>query len=199
MNIKSELINKQLKWFPNITSGMILISVLMSIILALFIVSFGIASAFKILFIVIGSIIVLILIGSIIVLFHSYDDTNNSSDVSAKKGGIIIIMTILICELSLSIYAHKHEIIPVKAIIVDKVRTINIKQDDKGDVFESKTEPYKEIVYYDLNRNDIIHRTILDTNMINDLDFVTSITGKEIYIDYIPFLKFSEEYRYIRE
>ena len=51
----------------------------------------------------------------------------------------------------------------------------------------------------DLNKNDIIYRTILDTNMINDLDFVTSITGKEIYIDYIPFLKFSEEYRYIRE
>ena len=190
MNIKSELINKQLKWFPNITSGMILISVLMSIILALIIVSLGCASAFKILFIVIGSIIVLI---------HSYDGTNNSPDVSAKKGGIIIIMTILICELCLSIYARKHEIIPVKAIIVDKVRTINIKQDDKGDVFESKTEPYKEIVYYDLNRNDIIHRTILDTNMINDLDFITSITGKEIYIDYIPFLKFSEEYRYIRE
>jgi hypothetical protein len=108
-------------------------------------------------------------------------------------------MTILICELSLSIYARKHEIIPVKAIIVDKVRTINIKQDDKDDVFESKTEPYKEIVYYDLNRNDIIHRTILDTSMINDLDFITSITGKEIYVDYIPFLKFSEEYRYIRE
>lgn len=191
MNIKSELINKQLKWFPNITSGMILISVLMSIILALIIVSLGCASAFKILFIVIGSIIVLIHRSDII--------TNNSSDVSAKKGGIIIIMTILICELSLSIYAHKHEIIPVKAIIVDKVRTVNIKQDDKGDVFESKTEPYKEIVYYDLNRNDIIHRTILDTSMINDLDFITSITGKEIYIDYIPFLKFSEEYRYIRE
>lgn len=190
MNIKSEL-TKQLKWFPNITSGMILISVLMSIILALIIVSLGCASAFKILFIVIGSIIVLI---------HSSDIiTNNSSDVSAKKGGIIIIMTILICELSLSIYARKHEIIPVKAIIVDKVRTINIKQDDKDDVFESKTEPYKEIVYYDLNRNDIIHRTILDTSMINDLDFITSITGKEIYIDYIPFLKFSEEYRYIRE
>lgn len=191
MNIKSELINKQLKWFPNITSGMILISVLMSIILALIIVSLGCASAFKILFIVIGSIIVLIHRSDII--------TNNSSDVSAKKGGIIIIMTILICELSLSIYARKHEIIPVKAIIVDKVRTINIKQDDKDDVFESKTEPYKEIVYYDLNRNDIIHRTILDTSMINDLDFITSITGKEIYIDYIPFLKFSEEYRYIRE
>lgn len=191
MNIKSELINKQLKWFPNITSGMILISVLMSIILALIIVSLGCASAFKILFIVIGSIIVLI---------HSSDIiTNNSSDVSAKKGGIMIIMTILICELSLSIYARKHEIIPVKAIIVDKVRTINIKQDDKDDVFESKTEPYKEIVYYDLNRNDIIHRTILDTSMINDLDFITSITGKEIYVDYIPFLKFSEEYRYIRE
>lgn len=193
MNIKSELINKQLKWFPNITSGMILISVLMSIILALIIVSLGCASAFKILFIVIGSIIVLI---------HAYDTTNKSSespDVLAKKGGIMIIMTILICELSLSIYARKHEIIPVKAIIVDKVRTINIKQDDKGDVFESKTEPYKEIVYYDLNRNDIIHRTILDTNMINDLDFIMSITGKEIYIDYIPFLKFSEEYRYIRE
>ena len=189
MNIKSEL-TKQLKWFPNITSGMILISALMSIVLALFIVSFGIASAFKILFIVFGSIIVLI---------HSYDTTNDSSDVSAKKGGIIIIMTILICELSLSIYAHKHEIIPVKAIIVDKVRTVNIKQDDKGDVFESKTESYKEIVYYDLNKNDIIYRTILDPNMINDLDFVTSITGKEIYIDYIPFLKFSEEYRYIRE
>lgn len=189
MNIKSEL-TKQLKWFPNITSGMILISALMSIVLALFIVSFGIASAFKILFIVFGSIIVLI---------HSYDSTNDSSDVSAKKGGIIIIMTILICELSLSIYAHKHEIIPVKAIIVDKVRTVNIKQDDKGDVFESKTESYKEIVYYDLNKNDIIYRTILDPNMINDLDFVTSITGKEIYIDYIPFLKFSEEYRYIRE
>lgn len=191
MNIKSELINKQLKWFPNITSGMILISVLMSIILALIIVSLGCASAFKILFIVIGSIIVLIHRSDII--------TNNSSDVSAKKGGIIIIMTILICELSLSIYARKHEIIPVKAIIVDKVRTINIKQDDNDDVFESKTEPYKEIVYYDLNRNDIIHRTILDTSMINDLDFITSITGKEIYIDYIPFLKFSEEYRYIRE
>ena len=193
MNIKSELINKQLKWFPNITSGMILISTLMSIILALLIVSFCIATAFKILFIVIGSIIVLI---------HAYDTTNKSSespDVLAKKGGIMIIMTILICELSLSIYARKHEIIPVKAIIVDKVRTINIKQDDKGDVFESKTEPYKEIVYYDLNRNDIIHRAILDTNMINDLDFITSITGKEIYIDYIPFLKFSEEYRYIRE
>lgn len=193
MNIKSELINKQLKWFPNITSGMILISVLMSIILALIIVSLGCASAFKILFIVIGSIIVLI---------HSYDITNKSSespDVLAKKGGIMIIMTILICELSLSIYARKHEIIPVKAIIVDKVRTINIKQDDKSDAFESKTEPYKEIVYYDLNRNDIIHRAILDTNMINDLDFITSITGKEIYIDYIPFLKFSEEYRYIRE
>lgn len=193
MNIKSELINKQLKWFPNITSGMILISVLMSIILALIIVSLGCASAFKILFIVIGSIIVLI---------HAYDTTNKSSespDVLAKKGGIMIIMTILICELSLSIYAHKHEIIPVKAIIVDKVRTINIKQDDKGDVFESKTEPYKEIVYYDLNKNDIIYRAILDTNMINDLDFIMSITGKEIYIDYIPFLKFSEEYRYIRE
>lgn len=193
MNIKSELINKQLKWFPNITSGMILISVLMSIILALIIVSLGCASAFKILFIVIGSIIVLI---------HAYDTTNKSSespDVLAKKGGIMIIMTILICELSLSIYARKHEIIPVKAIIVDKVRTINIKQDDKGDVFESKTESYKEIVYYDLNKNDIIYRAILDTNMINDLDFVTSITGKEIYIDYIPFLKFSEEYRYIRE
>ena len=193
MNIKSELINKQLKWFPNITSGMILISTLMSIILALLIVSFCIATAFKILFIVIGSIIVLI---------HAYDTTNKSSespDVLAKKGGIMIIMTILICELSLSIYARKHEIIPVKAIIVDKVRTINIKQDDKGDVFESKTESYKEIVYYDLNKNDIIYRTILDTNMINDLDFVTSITGKEIYIDYIPFLKFSEEYRYIRE
>ena len=193
MNIKSELINKQLKWFPNITSGMILISVLMSIILALIIVSLGCASAFKILF---------ILIGSIIVLIHSYDTTNKSSespDVLAKKGGIMIIMTILICELSLSIYARKHEIIPVKAIIVDKVRTINIKQDDKSDAFESKTEPYKEIVYYDLNRNDIIHRAILDTNMINDLDFITSITGKEIYIDYIPFLKFSEEYRYIRD
>lgn len=193
MNIKSELIDKQLKWFPNITSGMILISALMSIVLALFIVSFGIASAFKILFIVIGSIIVLI---------QAYDTTNKSSespDVLAKKGGIIIIMTILICELSLSIYAHKHEIIPVKAIIVDKVRTVNIKQVDKGDVFESKTESYKEIVYYDLNKNDIIDRAILDTNMINDLDFVTSITGKEIYIDYIPFLKFSEEYRYIRE
>ena len=193
MNIKSELINKQLKWFPNITSGMILISTLMSIILALLIVSFGIASAFKILFIVIGSIIVLI---------HAYDTTNKSSespDVLAKKGGIMIIMTILICELSLSIYARKHEIIPVKAIIVDKVRTINIKQDDKSDAFESKTESYKEIVYYDLNKNDIIYRAILDTNMINDLDFVTSITGKEIYIDYIPFLKFSEEYRYIRE
>ena len=193
MNIKSELINKQLKWFPNITSGMILISVLMSIILALIIVSLGCASAFKILF---------ILIGSIIVLIHSYDTTNKSSespDVLAKKGGIMIIMTILICELSLSIYARKHEIIPVKAIIVDKVRTINIKQDDKSDAFESKTEPYKEIVYYDLNRNDIIHRAILDTNMINDLDFITSITGKEIYIDYIPFLKFSEEYRYISE
>ena len=193
MNIKSELINKQLKWFPNITSGMILISVLMSIILALIIVSLGCASAFKILFIVIGSIIVLI---------HSYDTTNKSSespDGLAKKGGIMIIMTILICELSLSIYARKHEIIPVKAIIVDKVRTINNKQDDKSDAFESKTEPYKEIVYYDLNRNDIIHRAILDTNMINDLDFITSITGKEIYIDYIPFLKFSEEYRYIRE
>ena len=193
MNIKSELINKQLKWFPNITSGMILISVLMSIILALIIVSLGCASAFKILF---------ILIGSIIVLIHSYDTTNKSSespDVLAKKGGIMIIMTILICELSLSIYAHKHEIIPVKAIIVDKVRTINNKQDDKSDAFESKTEPYKEIVYYDLNRNDIIHRAILDTNMINDLDFITSITGKEIYIDYIPFLKFSEEYRYIRD
>ena len=193
MNIKSELINKQLKWFPNITSGMILISTLMSIILALIIVSLGCASAFKILFIVIGSIIVLI---------HSYDTTNKSSespDVLAKKGGIMIIMTILICELSLSIYARKHEIIPVKAIIVDKVRTINNKQDDKSDAFESKTEPYKEIVYYDLNRNDIIHRAILDTNMINDLDFITSITGKEIYIDYIPFLKFSEEYRYIRE
>lgn len=193
MNIKSELINKQLKWFPNITSGMILISVLMSIILALIIVSLGCASAFKILFIVIGSIIVLI---------HSYDTTNKSSespDVLAKKGGIMIIMTILICELSLSIYARKHEIIPVKAIIVDKVRTINNKQDDKSDAFESKTEPYKEIVYYDLNRNDIIHRAILDTNMINDLDFITSITGKEIYIDYIPFLKFSEEYRYIRD
>ncbi len=192
MNIKSEL-TKQLKWFPNITSGMILISALMSIVLALFIVSFGIASAFKILFIVIGSIIVLI---------HAYDTTNKSSespDVLAKKGGIMIIMTILICELSLSIYARKHEIIPVKAIIVDKVRTVNIKQDDKGDVFESKTESYKEIVYYDLNKNDIIYRTILDPNMINDLDFVTSITGKEIYIDYIPFLKFSEEYRYIRE
>lgn len=193
MNIKSELINKQLKWFPNITSGMILISVLMSIILALIIVSLGCASAFKILFIVIGSIIVLI---------HAYDTTNKSSespDVLAKKGGIMIIMTILICELSLSIYARKHEIIPVKAIIVDKVRTINIKQDDKSDAFESKTESYKEIVYYDLNKNDIIYRAILDTNMINDLDFVTSITGKEIYIDYIPFLKFSEEYRYIRE
>lgn len=193
MNIKSELINKQLKWFPNITSGMILISVLMSIILALIIVSLGCASAFKILFIVIGSIIVLI---------HAYDTTNKSSespDVLAKKGGIMIIMTILICELSLSIYARKHEIIPVKAIIVDKVRTINIKQDDKSDAFESKTESYKEIVYYDLNKNDIIYRAILDTNMINDLDFVTNITGKEIYIDYIPFLKFSEEYRYIRE
>ena len=193
MNIKSELINKQLKWFPNITSGMILISTLMSIILALLIVSFCIATAFKILFIVIGSIIVLI---------HAYDTTNKSSespDVLAKKGGIMIIMTILICELSLSIYARKHEIIPVKAIIVDKVRTINIKQDDKSDAFESKTESYKEIVYYDLNKNDIIYRAILDTNMINDLDFVTSITGKEIYIDYIPFLKFSEEYRYIRE
>ena len=193
MNIKSELINKQLKWFPNITSGMILISTLMSIILALLIVSFCIATAFKILFVVIGSIIVLI---------HAYDTTNKSSespDVLAKKGGIMIIMTILICELSLSIYARKHEIIPVKAIIVDKVRTVNIKQDDKGDVFESKTESYKEIVYYDLNKNDIIYRTILDPNMINDLDFVTSITGKEIYIDYIPFLKFSEEYRYIRE
>ena len=193
MNIKSELINKQLKWFPNITSGMILISTLMSIILALLIVSFCIATAFKILFIVIGSIIVLI---------HSYDTTNKSSespDVLAKKGGIMIIMTILICELSLSIYARKHEIIPVKAIIVDKVRTINIKQDDKSDAFESKTESYKEIVYYDLNKNDIIYRAILDTNMINDLDFITSITGKEIYIDYIPFLKFSEEYRYIRE
>ena len=193
MNIKSELINKQLKWFPNITSGMILISVLMSIILALLIVSFCIATAFKILFIVIGSIIVLI---------HAYDTTNKSSespDVLAKKGGIMIIMTILICELSLSIYARKHEIIPVKAIIVDKVRTINIKQDDKSDAFESKTESYKEIVYYDLNKNDIIYRAILDTNMINDLDFITSITGKEIYIDYIPFLKFSEEYRYIRE
>ncbi len=193
MNIKSELINKQLKWFPNITSGMILISTLMSIILALLIVSFCIATAFKILFIVIGSIIVLI---------HAYDTTNKSSespDVLAKKGGIMIIMTILICELSLSIYARKHEIIPVKAIIVDKVRTINIKQDDKSDAFESKTESYKEIVYYDLNKNDIIYRAILDTNMINDLDFITSITGKEIYIDYIPFLKFSEEYRYIRE
>lgn len=193
MNIKSELINKQLKWFPNITSGMILISVLMSIILALIIVSLGCASAFKILFVVIGSIIVLI---------HAYDTTNKSSespDVLAKKGGIMIIMTILICELSLSIYARKHEIIPVKAIIVDKVRTINIKQDDKSDAFESKTESYKEIVYYDLNKNDIIYRAILDTNMINDLDFITSITGKEIYIDYIPFLKFSEEYRYIRE
>ena len=193
MNIKSELINKQLKWFPNITSGMILISVLMSIILALIIVSLGCASAFKILFIVIGSIIVLI---------HAYDTTNKSSespDVLAKKGGIMIIMTILICELSLSIYARKHEIIPVKAIIVDKVRTINIKQDDKSDAFESKTESYKEIVYYDLNKNEIIYRAILDTNMINDLDFITSITGKEIYIDYIPFLKFSEEYRYIRE
>lgn len=193
MNIKSELINKQLKWFPNITSGMILISALMSIILALLIVSFCIATAFKILFIVIGSIIVLI---------HAYDTTNKSSespDVLAKKGGIMIIMTILICELSLSIYARKHEIIPVKAIIVDKVRTINIKQDDKSDAFESKTESYKEIVYYDLNKNEIIYRAILDTNMINDLDFITSITGKEIYIDYIPFLKFSEEYRYIRE
>lgn len=193
MNIKSELINKQLKWFPNITSGMILISTLMSIILALLIVSFCIATAFKILFIVIGSIIVLI---------HAYDTTNKSSespDVLAKKGGIMIIMTILICELSLSIYARKHEIIPVKAIIVDKVRTINIKQDDKSDAFESKTESYKEIVYYDLNKNEIIYRAILDTNMINDLDFITSITGKEIYIDYIPFLKFSEEYRYIRE
>ena len=192
MNIKSEL-TKQLKWFPNITSGMILISTLMSIILALLIVSFCIATAFKILFIVIGSIIVLI---------HAYDTTNKSSespDVLAKKGGIMIIMTILICELSLSIYARKHEIIPVKAIIVDKVRTINIKQDDKSDAFESKTESYKEIVYYDLNKNDIIYRAILDTNMINDLDFITSITGKEIYIDYIPFLKFSEEYRYIRE
>lgn len=198
MNIKSEL-TKQLKWFPNITSGMILISALMSSVLALFIVSFGIASAFKILFIVIGSIIVLILIRSIIVLIHSYDGTNDSPDVLAKKGGIIIIMTILICELSLSIYARKHEIIPVKAIIVDKVRTINIKQDDKSDAFESKTESYKEIVYYDLNKNEIIYRAILDTNMINDLDFITSITGKEIYIDYIPFLKFSEEYRYIRE
>ncbi len=199
MNIKSELINKQLKWFPNITSGMILISTLMSIILALFIVSFGSASAFKILFIVIGSIIVLI---QIIDLIQAYDTTNKSSEspyVLAKKGGIMIIMTILICELSLSIYARKHEIIPVKAIIVDKVRTVNIKQDDKGDVFESKTESYKEIVYYDLNKNEIIYRAILDTNMINDLDFITSITGKEIYIDYIPFLKFSEEYRYIRE
>ena len=103
----------------------------------------------------------------------------------------MIIMTILICELSLSIYAHKHEIIPVKAIIVDKVRTVNIKQDDKGDVFESKTESYKEIVYYDLNKNDIIYvenpnRILVDisSNKYNPKIITPSLNENQLIIEF---------------
>lgn len=191
MNIKSEL-NKPIKWFGSVTVGMLIYAILMGSIISLLIVATSAATVIKILF---------LLITGVIAVIAAYDG-NETDEVKAKKAkryGLVIFMSLFVIEIGLFMNSGYKETIPIKAIVTDAVREINVKTDANNTVISSEKQQYKVVTYYNLNDNTTMGYRNVEQGEGAKMEFLTNVTAKEIYIEYIPFIKYSEEFKYIRK
>ena len=195
MNIKSELLNKTTKWFPNFTLGALGFSIVASVILSLVIIGVGVGIYLKLIAAGLGLVTIFIW-----TFDSSITDKKNRNKVLKVGFGIFILTSILI-EIPLYFKSKNTYTYPIKIVETEHYRdgdripdNDNVSANDKF-----KQIKYYRILFFDTRTNHQIGSRKFNIGEENQMKIYTDIIGKEIYYDYFPFFVFSEEFKYLRD
>lgn len=86
------------------------------------------------------------------------------------------------------------EVIPITTIVTEIMKEESIT---KGDTTETVEVLYKKITFYDNNTTSVLGHEWSRND--DEVKFYSSISGKETYIEYFPFIKFKKKHRFIRD
>lgn len=180
MNIKSEFMSKSSEWFPELKLWIILLSLVFSIFLSSIIIGVGLGIGMKIVFLIAGFITVLI---------WTYGNGIHEDEQmpALKQGLLVILLSLFFTEIPLYYNKDYTNIQNIKVMITNETRG------------ETVRTAYKKARFYDIDTNDEIGSRTIELNEVGKEKMYLNITGKTIYIDYFPFFKYSEEFKYIRD
>lgn len=197
MNIKSEL-DKPIQWFGSISIRMFIFSVILGLVLGLVTIGFGEGTTIiKVLFLVVGG-------GGTLLFAYGCDDCNKISqeekDRDAKKGGIVILFAFIVMEICLFSNSGYTQLTPIKTYVRETTKLIILESDPTtGKALKTENKITKTVVFINLDTNqEMGYRNIEDGEYGKD-EIMLDIVGKETYIQYLPFLRYNEAYRYVRK
>lgn len=185
MNIKSQL-DKPFFKFKYITSGMILFSLMIGIVLSLIIVGIGGGN--------IGIKLTFIILSGIAVLISAYDSGSNDHE-KAIKGGLIILFVLIFTEVGLYLASTMKTTVPTGVVITDESKKYTQVIDGK-EITSSKQ--FKRVEFINLETNKKIGYRTIEMDELKKLDFYKNVIAFETYIEYIPFFIYKEQIKYLR-
>lgn len=193
MNIKSEL-DKPIKWMGSMSLKMFILTILVGLLLGLIAVNIGEGIVFiKCLFILVG-------IGLTLGLAYDNNNPRSVQDEEAKQNIVFVILVVCVMELCLFFNSGSKTFVPMGSYIKETSTQVIVESDASGKPIKTENKITKNVVYIDLNTmQDMGTRTINDGDDQAKIDALTNIIGKEYYINYVPFLKYHEVFKYIRK
>ena len=191
MNIKSELLAKKIKWFPEISVSALLASMVSAIILSMLIVFVEQGIFFKLIF---------LSIAIVVTLLYTYDNqrTDKEKTSALKQGFGLILTTLLFVEIPLYVVSKQTSLTATTTII--STETKDGKKIDKTceSNCEHKQIEYQVVTFYNAeNNNKLGYRKMNDMND-QRVKLWDGITARETYYKYTPFIQFESDYRYVR-
>jgi len=191
MNIKSELLAKKIKWFPEISVSTLLASIAASVILSMLIIFVEQGIFFKLIFLSVAIIVTLV---------YVYDNHRDDDEktTALKQGFGLILTTLIFTEIPLYIVAHTTT--TLKTTSITKIKSKDGDKIDKNceSGCEHKQIKYHQIGFYNIENNERLgYRNM---NGLNDPEakLWDNIVARETYYKYTPFVQFESDYRYIR-
>lgn len=193
MNIKSEF-DRPIKWFGSISLKMFILTILIGMILGMVAVNIGEGIVFiKVVFLVVG-------IGLTLGLAYDNNNLKSVQDEEAKQNIIFVILALCVMELCLFFNSGSKSFTPMGSYIKETTTQIVLESDASGKAIKTENKIVKNVIYIDLNTmQDMGTRNINDGDDPAKIEALTNIIGKEYYINYVPFLKYHESFKYIRK
>lgn len=194
MNIKSELLKKPMKWFPDISLSTFLLSIIIGIFIAIISIGVGQAIWMKMLFIAIGFIATLI---------WTYDNHRDDEEkqTTLKQGFGLILTTLLFIEIPLFFNAQLTDETQIKVLVMEKFKDGARTNPGSGEGVKAEYVqiPYRKVYFYKTETNEQIGTRNVEVGEDDKLALYTDIIGKQHYIEYFPFFTYSSEFKYIRD
>ncbi len=184
MNIRSTLTASEF-FFKNITSEMLLTTVMLAILLIIFIIGCGQGLYIKLSFIILGSLISMSI---------AEGEKNNYNSLVTRYF-TIILMTLVLVEIPLALNSTTTQITPITTVTLKTTKQIPL-QSSKNDAQQYKEEQIHQIQIIDLHTNAIISTIDILSGEESKLKLYEEWKTKVTYINYFPFFIYEEKVKY---